>query len=319
MEYKDYYKTLGVSKSASQKEIKKAYKKLALKYHPDKNPDNPEAEKRFKEVNEANSVLSDPEKRKKYDELGANWEAYEQAGFRGGQGGGAYGPGGGRTYHFQGDPSEFFGGRGGSGFSDFFEMFFGGGGFEPGGGARFRQGPRPSAGVDLQAELPISLEDAFHGASKMFEINGEKLRIKIKPGAYDGQKLKLRGKGQAGQGGTRGDLYLLLRLQKHPRFSREGDNLRMAQDIDLYTAVLGGQVTLHTLSGPVNITVKPGTSGGQTLRLRGKGMPRDSRQDSFGDLLVDLKVQIPTALSPEEKEAFERLRAMKEKKTAAAS
>ena len=153
----------------------------------------------------------------------------------------------------------------------------------------------------------------------MFEINGEKLRIKIKPGAYDGQKLKLRGKGQAGQAGTRGDLYLLLRLQKHPRFTREGDNLRMAQDIDLYTAVLGGQVTLHTLSGPVNITVKPGTSGGQTLRLRGKGMPRDSKQDSYGDLFVDLNVKIPTALSPEEKEAFERLRTMKEKKAAASS
>ncbi len=315
MEYKDYYKALGVEKSASQAEIKKAFKKLAVKYHPDKNPDDSKAEARFKEVNEAYQVLSDPEKRKKYDKLGANWEAYEQGG---GFSGGPFGQSGGgyRTYRFEGDPSEFFGGRGTSGFSDFFEAFFGGG-FEAGGSARFQQKGRPRTGADLQAELGITLEEAYHGSSKVFEINGEKLRIKIKPGAYEGQKLKLGGKGQAAPGGPRGDLYLILRILPHHRFQREGDNLRTDVQLDLFTAVLGGKITVDTLSGPVSINIKPGTSGGETLRLRGKGMPVSGKKDRHGDLLIDIKVEIPKNLSEEEREAFQRLRQMRNARASA--
>lgn len=320
MQYKDYYKVLGVDENASAKEIKKAYKKLAVKYHPDKNQDDKAAEEKFKEVNEAYEVLGDPEKRKKYDKLGANWEAYQQGGggFDWSQYGGAHRGGqGGRTYYFEGDPSEFFGrgGAGGTGFSDFFEAFFGGGGgaFQEAFGQQQQQRRQPR-GRDIQAELPVTLEEAYHGASKTFEIGGEKLRIKIKPGAYDGQKLKLSGKGShPGRGGQRGDLYLLLRLQPHPRFERDGDNLLHEQTIDLFTAVLGGKVTVPTMTGPVTITVKPGTEPGKMLRLRHKGMPKYKKPDQYGDLFVKVNLELPHNLSKEERELFEKLKALREK------
>ena len=321
MQYKDYYKVLGVSEDASEKEIKKAYKKLAIKYHPDKNPDDQVAEEKFKEINEAYEVLGDPEKRKKYDKLGANWEAYQQSGGSGFDwsqfGGGPSGGTGGQTYYFEGDPSEFFrqGRSGGSGFSDFFEAFFGGGGFEQAFGQQHRQRRRQATGRDVQAELPITLEEAYHGGSKVFEIGGQKLRIKIKPGAYDGQKLKLKGKGQAAPGGgPAGDLYLILRVQPHPNVERRGDDLAREQAIDLFTAVLGGKTTIPTLSGPVTITVKPGTSPGQTLRLRGKGMPRRNNPKQHGDLLVKVDVSIPQNLSDEERKIFEQLRKIRREK-----
>ncbi len=315
MQYKDYYATLGVSKDASQADIKKAYKQLAMKYHPDRNPDDQEAEAKFKEVNEAYQVLGDEEKRKKYDTLGANWEAYEQAGERDwsqyqGQGS-PFGSSGGRTFYFEGDPGEFF--SGGSGFSDFFEAFFGRG---FGGGDPFaEQFRRQARGRDLQAELPITLEDAYYGNPKVFELGGQKLRIRIKPGAYDGQKIALRGKGQPGpQGAQPGDLYLRLKMQPHPVFDRQGDDLIRDQEIDLYTAVLGGKVTISTLSGNVNVNIKPGASSGKTLRLRGKGMPRTNKPDQYGDLLVNIHVKIPTNLSPEEEKRFRELKEMQKEK-----
>lgn len=312
MKYKDYYEILGVGRKAEQKEIEKAYKKLAMKYHPDRNQGNTEAEQRFKEISEAYAVLSDPQKRKRYDKLGANWESYQHAGdenFDGSGFGGRSPFGDGSRYYFEGDPESFFGGD--SGFSDFFERFFGRG-FSSSFSERKGRGSSSgysSRGRDIRAELPISLEDAYKGASKTFELKGERLRIRIKPGSYDGQQLRIKGKGYPAHNGTpRGDLYITLRLEEHPRFKREGDDLLLEHPIDLYTAVLGGKTSLPTLSGSISITVPKGTSSGKMLRLRGKGMPKaGGAKDQFGDLLVKIQVEIPAELSPKEEELFKSL------------
>ena len=317
MQYKDYYKILGVDKQASEKEIKKAYRKLANRYHPDKNPDDKAAEEKFKEIAEAYEVLSDTEKRKKYEQLGANWEAFQQSGFDSSQfqRGGPYGPGG-RTFVFEGDPSEFFGD------SSFFETFFGGGGsghtdpFETfmhqGGGRRGGRARGAYPGQDLQAEMDVTLEEAYHGGSRTFSIGGQNLRIKIKPGAQNGQKLRLKGKGQPGvQGGPNGDLYIVLKIVPHAYFQREGDNLVYEKEVDLYTAVLGDQIKVPTLSGTVSMRIPEGTSPGALLRLKGKGMPKYGKPGQFGDLLVKIKVDFPKKLSEAERKTFEELRKMK--------
>ncbi len=315
MNYKDYYKTLGVKKDASQVEIKKAYRKLASKYHPDKNPDDQSAEEKFKEVSEAYKVLGDPEKRKKYDTLGANWEAYEQSGGNWEQYARQRGGPGGQTFYFEGDPSEFFG-RGRSGFSSFFDMFFG----EGSGSDSFEtfrtHEPRPNVfrGRDLEAELPVTLMEAYQGSQRTFEINGQKLRITIKPGAYDGQRLRLKGKGHPSrQGGQPGDLYIILKVQPDFRFQRQENDLIHIKDIDLYTAILGGQIEVSTLTGQVKVTVPKGTSSGKTLRLKGKGMPEYGKAGQFGDLLVKLNVLMPQNLTAEEVALFKKLQAIREK------
>lgn len=324
MQYKDYYSILGVDKNASKKEIKKAYRKLAAKYHPDKNPGDKKAEEKFKEINEANEVLSDPEKRKKYDTLGANWEAYQQGGFDWSQYAGQGGGSGGRTYYFEGDPSEFFGRGGGSGFSDFFDMFFGaqGGTAEAdpfgqfrSGGSRRRTRGSGMRGQDVQAELPITLLEAYQGTVRTFELAGEKLRITIKPGAYQDQQLRIRGKGSPGRnGGERGDLYIILKIIPDRRFQRESDDLIYHAEVDLYTAVLGGKIQVPTLSGNVRMTIPSGTSSGNTLRLKGKGMPRYGKNQQHGDLLIKVKVELPQNLSAEERKLFEKLREMRKAK-----
>lgn len=298
MNYKDYYKILGVDKNASQKDIKKAYRKLAAKYHPDKNPDDKAAEQKFKEINEANQVLSDPEKRKQYETLGANWEAYQQ---------GTYDPnqgqrrrrGGGQSYTFQGDPS------------DFFEQFFGGQ-FGGSGGQRQRQ-RRPYSGQDVEAMMEITFQEAYHGSSRIFEWEGKKMRIKIKPGAYHEQKIKIKGKGYASpSGGGRGDLYIVFSMIPDVRFERAGVNLICKANVPLYTAVLGGKIDVPTMTRTVKMTIPKGTNTGKTLRLKGKGMPQYDKPNKFGDLLVKVNVVMPTDLSPEEIDLFERLRAMRE-------
>jgi curved DNA-binding protein len=309
MTYKDYYKTLGVSKDASQKEIKKAYRKLAAKYHPDKNPDDKTAEEKFKEINEAHEVLGDPEKRKKYDVLGENWSAYQQ-------GGGDWQqytrskqdrPGG-QTYYYEGDPSEFFGG---DDQSSFFEMFFGKGGARQGGRRAFK-------GQDVEAEMPITLLEAYQGSKRTFEWNGKKMRITIKPGAYDGLKLKIKGRGRPGtNGGAAGDLFIILRTQPDPRFQRVGDDLLYEAEIDLYTAVLGGKIEIPTMTGPVKMNMPKGTESGKTLRLKGKGMPKYKNPNVFGSLLVKLSVRLPKDLTTEEEVLFEKLRNLRTKKSAA--
>lgn len=304
MKYIDYYKVLGVNKNASQKDIKKAYRSLAAKYHPDANPDDKSAEAKFKEINEANSVLSDPEKRQKYDALGANWEAYEQGGGDWQQYAQQRGPRGGRTVHFEGDISDLFGAEGG--YSSFFDMFFGG---------ESRQ-KATSRGQDLEAKMPITLLEAYQGSQRTFELNGKKMRITIKPGASDGQRLKLKGKGQAGiNGGPAGDLYIILRVKPDPRFQREGDNLTYTADIDLYTALLGGKIEVPTLSGTVKMNIPKGTESGKTLRLKGKGMPKYGRPHEHGYLLVKLNVLFPKNLSKVEEELFEKLRTLRKSET----
>jgi curved DNA-binding protein len=309
MEYKDYYKILGVSKSASQDEIKKAYRKLAQKYHPDKNPGDKQAEDRFKDVGEAYEVLKDPEKRKKYDRLGANWKQYEHAG-AGGPGGFDWsqfgGQGGRRTYYYEGDFSDIFGETGG-GFSDFFKAFFG----DMGGGRRSQRftDQRVRKGQDLQAEMEITLREAYQGTSRILNVNGQKLRITTKPGAYTGQELRIRGKGQQGRGGgERGDIYIKIKVLPDGTYTREGNDLVTNARIDLYTAVLGGKIAVETLAGKVNVTVPPGSQPGSRLRLKGKGMPVYGKSGIYGDLYVRLNINIPKNLSRKEKELFEQLR-----------
>jgi curved DNA-binding protein len=313
MEYKDYYKILGVDKKASQADIKKAYRKLAVQYHPDKTQGNKEAEEKFKLVNEAHEVLGDEEKRKKYDELGENWNRFQQSGQ--GQPGGGWSPfgGGGQpggSYHYEGDMNDFFGGKGngGSGFSDFFEQFFGGGTGRQGRQQHFK-------GQDYEAEMEITLGEAYQGTSRIIKVHDERLRITVKPGAYDGQLLRIKGKGAHGSTEQhRGDLYVRVRIKADPTFHRRGDDLYATQPVDLGTAVLGGDALVTTLSGQIKVKIAAGTQNGATIRIKGKGMPVNNTTDKFGDLYLQIQVLIPDKLSKEEKQLFEQLRKLSKEK-----
>jgi len=310
MSYKDYYKILGVTKKSTQKEIKKAYRKLAAKYHPDKNQGDKKSEEKFKEINEANEVIGNVEKRKKYDTLGKDWQAYQQ-------GGGDWNEyarnrksnkNRSQSYHFEGDPSQFFqGANQKSDFSSFFDMFFGG---DP--TYRTNQERRTR---DIKAELPISLQEAYSGAKKTFEIGGEKLRITIKPGAYHGQRLRLKGKGQkSSMESKRGDLFITLSIIDDSLYKRDGANLSRNIEIDLFTAVLGGKIKVSSLNGNFLLSIPSGTQNGKVFRLKGKGMPIQDKKDSFGNLLIKIIIKIPNKLSSEEKELFEKLQSISKKK-----
>lgn len=297
MDYKDYYKALGIEKNATTDQIKKAYRKLARQYHPDVNPNNPEAERKFKEINEANEVLSDEEKRRKYDELGADWQRYQHAGTGRNQGSGGFDW---SQYAQQG------GGPGGFGeetdFSDFFGSIFG----NMGGG---RSGStRASAGQDYQAELELPLEEAYRGGPRTLNVNGKSLRITIQPGAEDGQTIRLRDQGAPGRnGGPNGSLYITLRVLPDARFARLGNDLTQEVQVPLYRALLGGEQVVETLSGPVKINIKPETQNGTRLRLRGKGFPVYKKEGEFGDLYLRLTVQLPQRLTNQEKELIQQL------------
>ncbi len=301
MAYIDYYKVLGLDKSASTDDIRKAYRKLARQYHPDLNPNNPEAHKKFQQINEANEVLSDSDKRKKYDQYGENWkhaEEYEKAR----QSQGAY-AGSGAGPSFEG--FEGFTNSGGGDFSDFFESLFGGaagGGRRRGASGRFR-------GEDIQAQLTIPLTETAQTAPRVITVGGKNIRITIPAGVADGQVIKLKGHGGPGvNGGPAGDLYIEFKIENNTPFQRVGNDLYNTVNIDLYTAVLGGEVTADTLNGKVKLKVQPGTQNGTKTRLKGKGFPVYKQEGAYGDLYITYNVLIPAHLTQKEKELFEQLR-----------
>lgn len=301
MDFIDYYQILGVPKTASDDEIKKAYRKLARKMHPDLNPNDPEANKRFQQLNEANEVLSDPEKRKKYDQYGKDWQHAEQfeqyrdsARQQQRSSGRTYASGDdGGNYSFSGDFE-------GTDFSEFFASMFGtepGAGFGGGGRreARFR-------GADYEAELRLNLRDAYTTHKQQLTVNGQTIGITIYAGVENGQKIKLSGYGAAGvNGGPNGDLYITFVVEDDPRYKRQGDDLYVTEYIDLLTALLGGERIVETLSGAVKVPVKEGTQPGTKVRLRGKGFPVYRQDSQFGDLYVQWQVQLPTNLTDEQK------------------
>lgn len=307
MDYKDYYTILGVDKTASQADIKKAYRSLAKKYHPDKNKGDKTAENKFKDISEAYEVLGDKDKRQQYDQLGANWRQFQNAGAGGGQQRGQQGGG-----YNEGDFSDMFGGGGGGGFSDFFQQFFsGGGGFGQGGGGR----SQARKGQDYQAELELTLQEAYTGTARLINLHNQQMRITTKAGVADGQQLRINGKGGPAQGGgASGDLYINVRVLPDLRFERRGDDLYTSLPVDMYTAILGGQAQVNTMSGQLKLTIPAGTQAGKSLRLRGKGMPIYGKADQFGDLYVKIEVSLPTHLSAEERQLLEKLRDIRQAK-----
>src|SRR5687767_4764008 len=321
MEFMDYYATLGVTKASTEKEIKGAFRKLARKFHPDVNPGDKASESKFKEINEAYEVLGDPAKRKKYDELGANWRAYEQAEAQGGPNpfagrwnvnyGGGGGQGGFRTMT-QEEMEELFGDA--NPFSDFFTTFFGGAGPEPGDtrrGARGRGRQRP--GRDVEHEIELTLDEAYQGAMRRLALkhdgHARTVDVRIPAGVTDGSRVRVAGEGEHGVGGAAaGDLYLRVRLAPHPVFERKGRDLYVKVPLPVSTAVVGGEADVQTLSGrTVRLKIPALTQNGQMFRLKGYGMPTIGKADEKGDLYARIDVQLPTQLSPEEREHWEAL------------
>lgn len=304
MEYIDYYKILGVAKSATQADIKKAYRKLARKYHPDVNPNDHEAEANFKKLSEAYEVLNDPEKRKKYDEYGENWEhadAYEQARQQQQQHGGR------RTYTYSSQGGPDFGG---SDFSDFFESMFGGG--ARGGTSGFGGRSRSFRGADYQAQLTLQLSDILKSHKRTIDLGERKIRITIPAGVEDGQTIRVPGYGAPGpNNGPKGDLYITFDIQNNTQFKRDGTDLYATADIPLYTAILGGEHLVDTLTGKVKLTIKPETQNGTQVRLKGKGLPKYKSETKYGDLFITYQIAMPTKLTKKEKELFEELQKLR--------
>jgi curved DNA-binding protein len=296
MAFIDYYKILGIEKNATEAEVKKAFRKLARKYHPDLNPNDKEAEHKFKEVNEANEVLSHPENRKKYDQYGEDWKHSEefekskqqQSRSRGGQQGG------------------FEGFSGGGDYSDFFESMFGG---RSAGG---RNQTRQSKGGDYNAELNLDLKDVYTTHKRELTINGKKIRLTIPAGVENGQIIKISGMGAEGlNGGPKGDLYITFTINNNTKFKLEKHNLYSTVDLDLYNAILGGEITVDTFDGKVKLKVMPGTQNGTKVKLKGKGFPVYKKEGDFGDLYITYQIVIPKNLSEKEKELFEELAKLK--------
>ena len=310
MKTKDYYAILGLPRDADEKAIKRAYRKLARQHHPDVNQGDSASEDRFKDISEAYEVLSDPDKRAKYDRFGAAWQQYERAGQTGGfdwdqwaaQQGGR-----GQTRTVR-DASDIFGS---GGFSDFFETLFGGAAGAAPGGTRRVAGVAPR-GRDLEQAVTVSLEEAYRGATRLVSKDGRRLELRIPAGVRSGSRVRMRGEGMSGPGGgAPGDLYLVVEVAEDPRFERKGDDLLARLPLPLTTAVLGGEALVGTLDGPVTLNVPAGTQNGRRFRLSGKGMPKLKDPKQRGDLLVTVDLRLPEDLSEEERGLFERLRELR--------
>jgi len=306
MIYKDYYKDLGVRKTATAAEIKKAYRALANKYHPDKARGDKAAEEKFKDINEANEVLSDPVKRKKYDQFGADWKHYEEAGAQpGGFDWSKYASAGGQAHRTNTqEPDATFAE---AGVSDLFEMLF---------GQRSSQQPgmRGAAikGEDLETATTLSLEEAYHGTTRLIQLRSQTIKVTIRPGIAHQQMLRITGKGNAGRrGGPTGDLYLTVMIAPHAEFHRSGNDLHCDLPVELYTAVLGGETQIKTLKGTVTVKIPQGTPNGKELRLRGLGMPLYAKKNKFGNLLVKVLLVLPEPLSEAEIDLFKQLAALR--------
>ena len=303
MDYKDYYKILGIERNASEDDIRKAYRKLAMQYHPDRNPNDKQAEERFKEINEAYQVLNDPKKRSHYDRLGSDYSNWQRRGAPGDFNWDEYGggfPGGVRVEY--GDLDDLFGGAGAGGFSDFFRAIFG----QAGGGAtgtrtRTRQQPQ-----GYQQELEISLDEAYQGTTRVFESDGKQKQVRIPAGVRTGSKVRVAGAGPNGL-----DLYLIIDVRDDPRFERRGNDLHTTSTVDVFTAILGGEADVETLNGKVKLNIPAGTQPEQVFRLAGRGMPTIKNKDEKGDLYVRLKVQIPKYLSAKQRELLEEVSRLK--------
>ncbi len=302
MDFKDYYKILGVERNASLDEIKKAYRKLAQKYHPDRNPNNKEAEEKFKEINEAYEVLSDPEKRRKYDNLGTSWFNFQQQGGRPDQFNwtdwfatnpvGSSRTRGGSSYF-----EDLFGG----GFSDFFSKIFG---MDFGFNRTGRTSRTKTQSQDINYELTITLEEAFKGTSKVLNVNGKKIEVKIKPGIVDGQRLKIALQNITG---SAGDLLITVRIQPHKKVERKGDDLYVEVPIDVFKLILGGDAKIKTFGGTIKFNIPPNTQNGTVLKLKGQGMPRYDNPNERGDLYLKLIAKIPENLSPQDLELIRKV------------
>lgn len=295
MSFVDYYKILGLSKTASEKDIKKAYRKLARKYHPDLNPNDKVAEKKFKEINEANEVLSNPENRKKYDKYGEHWqnaEAFEKAK---------------QQQQYQGSYQSTSGGYSEADFSDFFENMFGGQ------SSRGHSRQVKFRGQDFNAELQLDLKDVYTTHKRTLTVNNKNIRITIPAGVENGQIIKIKGHGGMGvNGGPNGDLYIQFSIVNHSKFKRDKDNLFATVDLDLYKALLGGEIMVDTFNGKVKLTIKPETQNGTKVKLRGKGFPKYKKEGQFGDLYVTYQIKLPTRLSNEEKALLKQLQKLRE-------
>lgn len=309
MEYKDYYAVLGVKRQATDKEIRQAFRRLARQYHPDINPNNKPAEEHFKEINEAYEVLSDPEKRRRYEEMGADWERYQQYQQARPQ---AQGSGGFSAQRMRSeDLDDLFGEE--SPYSSFFEQIFGrgrpaqGGRRSPAGGM-----PRPERGLDAEVAVEVTLEEAAHGATRVLRLadnegQSRQLEVRIPPGVRTGTRVRVAGQGDGGRaGGPRGDVYLVVRVLPHSLFEREGDDLKLRTSVAMTAMLLGAEVAIPTLDSQVILKIPAGTVDGQTFRLRGKGMPRQSRPDQHGDLLAEVHAALPRQLSGEQRRLIEQ-------------
>jgi curved DNA-binding protein len=330
MDFKDYYATLGVTKSASEKEIKQAYRKQARKHHPDVNPGDKNAEGRFKEINEAYEVLGDPEKRKKYDELGSNWKMYEQAQRAGGPGPGGgspfgagewsgnygAGPSGGYRTMTADEMRDLFGNE--DPFSDFFRTFFSGGDADPqtgrrAGGRAGRGAPRGRQGRDVEQTIDLSLEDAYQGTTRRLAIkhggHSRTVDVRIPAGVGEGSRVRVAGEGEHGSGGaTSGDLYLRVHVAPDSRFERKGHDLHIKVRVPVTTAVLGGEAEIPNLAGkPVRLKIPPTTQNGQVFRLKGHGMPLVGKPGEHGDLYATVEAELPRDLSPAQRQHYEAL------------